>query len=82
MASRSSSSAEGKDKRPSRAQGTVCIWPRGVEEQFGISAPTRWRWERQGLLPARDVFLAGRAVGWRPETLERARSGHPAVARS
>ena len=62
-----------------RSVGTVCIWPRGVEQRYDISAPTRWRWEKQGLLPARDVFVGGKAVGWRPETLDAAERGQPAA---
>ena len=58
-----------------RSVGTACIWPRGVEQRYDISAPTRCRGERQGLLPARDVYIGGRAVGWRPETLETAERG-------
>lgn len=58
-----------------RSAGTACVWPRGVEQRYGISTPTRWRWERQGLLPPRDVYIGGRAVGWRPETLETADRG-------
>ena len=61
-----------------RTAGTACVWPTGVQAMFGISAPTRWRWERLGLLPARDVFLAGRPVGWKPETLAAAQRGQPA----
>ena len=58
-----------------RSAGSRCVWPCGVEERFGISAPTRWRWEKLGMLPPRDVFVAGRPVGWRPETLEAAERG-------
>jgi hypothetical protein len=53
--------------------GTSVIWPRGVEERYGISAVTRWRWEHTGKLPARDVSIGGRS-GWRPETLAAAES--------
>lgn len=60
-----------------RSVGTVCIWPRGVEQRYDISSPTRWRWEKQGRLPARDVFVGGKAVGWRPETIEAAERGRP-----
>lgn len=63
-----------------RTAGTVCIWPRGVERMFDISAPTRWRWEKLGLLPPRDVFVGGRAVGWRSETLEAASRAPPSAA--
>lgn len=58
-----------------RPGGTGVVWPRGIEARYGISAPTRWRWERQGLLPARDVFVAGKAVGWKPTTLDAADAG-------
>lgn len=53
-----------------RTAGTRCIWPLGVEERYDISAPTRWRWERDRKLPARDVYIGGAPVGWRPETLD------------
>jgi predicted DNA-binding transcriptional regulator AlpA len=62
-------------KKRFRVRGTACLWPRAVEAYFGISSPTRWRWERLGLLPPRDVFVGGRPVGWRPETIERAAAG-------
>jgi len=61
-----------KAKRAPR-EGTRVVWPKGVEERFGISACTRWRWEREGKLPARDVIVAGRR-GWRPETILAAES--------
>ncbi len=58
-----------------RTAGTACIWPRGLRDRYGISGPTLWRWERSGKLPARDVFVGGRAIGWRPQTIERAERG-------
>lgn len=48
--------------------GDAVIWPAGVERRYGISPITRWRWERAGKLPPRDVHIGGRS-GWRPETL-------------
>ncbi len=51
--------------------GNAVVWPRGAEERYGISPPTRWRWEKSGRLPPRDVNLGGK-TGWRPETLEAA----------
>ena len=50
-----------------------------VEVTFlrAFSAPTLWRWERDGKLPDRDVFVGGRAVGWKPETIEFAERGCP-----
>lgn len=58
-----------------RTSGTACVWPSGVQLRYGISAPTRWRWERAGMLPPRDVFIGGKPKGWRPETLEAADRG-------
>jgi predicted DNA-binding transcriptional regulator AlpA len=65
-------------KKRSRTAGTVCVWPAGVQARYGISLPTRWRWEKDGKLPPRDVFVGGVAIGWRPETLEAAERGTPA----
>jgi hypothetical protein len=64
-----------RNHKRSRSAGTACVWPRGVELRYDISAPTRWRWERLGLLPARDVFVGGKPVGWKPETLDTADRG-------
>jgi predicted DNA-binding transcriptional regulator AlpA len=58
-----------------RTAGTVCIWPAGVQQRYGINSVTRWRWERDRKLPARDVFVGGVAVGWRPATIEAAERG-------
>jgi len=55
-------------------RGDAVIWPRGLERRYGISAVTRWRWERSGRLPPRDVHVGGRS-GWRPETIERYEAG-------
>lgn len=49
------------------------LWPRDLEQRYAISAPTRWRWERRGVLPPRDVHLGTRS-GWRLETIERLES--------
>jgi hypothetical protein len=48
--------------------GDVVVWPSGCERRYGISAITRWRWEKSGRLPPRDVDIGGK-TGWRPETL-------------
>ena len=55
-----------------RVGGSRVVYPRGIEEQLGVSDVTRWRMERDGRLPARDFYIAGVAVGWRPETLQAA----------
>jgi predicted DNA-binding transcriptional regulator AlpA len=55
------------------------IWPSELEGRYGISTPTRWRWERDGKLPKRDVKVGGVFVGWRPETLDAAESGTAAA---
>jgi len=64
-----------KPKKKMRTAGTHCIWPSGVEARYGINSVTRWRWERDRKLPARDVFVGQVPVGWRPETLEAAERG-------
>ncbi|MHB8816248.1 MAG: helix-turn-helix transcriptional regulator [Steroidobacteraceae bacterium] len=61
-----------------RDSGTRVIYPRGLEIRYGISLSTRWRWERDGLLPARDVYIGGKAVGWRPETIDTSDRGQSA----
>ncbi|HEY1891981.1 MAG TPA: hypothetical protein VGG63_16375 [Steroidobacteraceae bacterium] len=58
-----------------RTAGPGIIYPRGLEVRYAISLSTRWRWEREGRLPARDVFIGGAPIGWRPETIERAERG-------
>lgn len=60
-------SAANKSRRALQA-GTAVVWPAGVESRYGIAPVTRWKWERDGKLPARDVHIGGRS-GWRPETL-------------
>lgn len=74
-----------KPKKIGPRHGTVVVWPSGVEERYGISAPTRWRWEKgdkkRGLaprLPPRDVSVGGK-TGWRPETLAQAEKIAPAA---
>jgi hypothetical protein len=54
--------------------GTAVVWPKGVEDRYDIAAVTRWRWERSGRLPARDINLGGK-TGWSPETLAAAERG-------
>lgn len=44
------------------------VWPRDLETELRISTATRWRWERRGFLPARDVHVGPRS-GWRDETI-------------
>ena len=59
-----------KPKRQGPRRGTGIIYPAGIQERYDISAVTRWRWEKAGRLPARDLFIGGVAEGWRPETIE------------
>ncbi len=66
-------------KRTTR-EGTRCVKPINVQARLGYSSVTVWRMERDGRLPARDVFVGGKAVGWRPETLESAERGDTSVA--
>ena len=58
-----------------RPSGAAIVWPNGVEDRYGISAPTRWRWEKVGRLPPRDVYIGGAAAGWKPSTLDAADRG-------
>lgn len=61
-----------KRRAPHRVRvGTHVIWPRALEHMLGLSKVTRWKWEREGRLPPRDVQI-GKATGWRRETIERA----------
>lgn len=62
-----------KPTRRAPHAGTAVIWPAGVEQRYGVSPVTRWRWERAGKLPPRDIHIGGRS-GWRPETLAAAES--------
>lgn len=57
-----------KSKR-APTEGSRVVWPAGVERRYDIKPVTRWRWEKAGRLPARDVSIGGR-TGWRPETLD------------
>jgi hypothetical protein len=54
-------------KRP-RRPSSIAIYPRDLETRYGISSVTRWRWERDKLLPPRD-FRAGTLTGWKIATL-------------
>lgn len=51
--------------------GTSIVWPKGLEQMLGISAPTRWRWEKDGKLPQRDINVGGRS-GWSHKILNAA----------
>lgn len=68
-------SEQAAQPRRAKVRGGKVIYPRGVEQDYGVSDVTRWRWEKSGRLPARDVFVGGVAVGWRPETLAEAQRG-------
>lgn len=52
--------------------------PRHVEARYGVSGMTRWRWEKDGKLPPRDVHIGGKAAGWYASTIERAERGEAA----
>jgi predicted DNA-binding transcriptional regulator AlpA len=66
-----------RQRRPKRPAvgGTGLITPRGLEQRYGWSRPTRWRAERDGRIPKRDVFIGGEPIGWRPSTIEAAERG-------
>jgi predicted DNA-binding transcriptional regulator AlpA len=48
--------------------------PTDVQRRYGISAVTRWRWEKSGRIPPRDLFIGGEAYGWKESTLVAAES--------
>jgi predicted DNA-binding transcriptional regulator AlpA len=75
-----STSTEQALKRRHRTEGKNIVWPFGVCERYGVSAVTRWRMENDGRLPPRDAFIGGKAVGWRPETLDAAERGQRVAA--
>jgi len=65
--------------RRQRTAGTPIIyWPKDIESLFGISTPTRYRWEKCGKLPRRDAFLGGSPIGWMRSTIETALRGEAA----
>lgn len=66
-------------KRAAPIAGNAVVWPAGVQQRYGISDVTRWRWERAGTLPPRDVHVGGRS-GWKPETLSAFETSRPAAA--
>lgn len=49
-------------------RGESVIWPAGLDKMTGWSSVTRWRRERDGSIPPRDVKI-GKATGWKPETI-------------
>jgi len=58
-------------------RGRSVVWPAGLEAELGISPVTRWRWERDGKLPARDVKVGDRD-GWKPQTIATLLGSDPA----
>lgn len=58
-----------------RTKGTEVIWPKGLEERYGISKTTRWLWEQQGKLPPRDFHVGNKPEGWYLSTIEAAERG-------
>jgi len=70
-----------KAKNPKKTKpAPAVLWPRDVQQLFGVTNATRWNWERSGKLPARDVYMRGEAVGWYATTIEAAMRGPKAVA--
>jgi predicted DNA-binding transcriptional regulator AlpA len=54
--------------KPSQ-KSRVILWPKDIEDRYGISTVSRWRWERAKKLPARDVHVAGEPVAWYASTI-------------
>lgn len=61
-------------QKTSKSLGTHVIWPHGLETMLDLSPVSRWRWERSGKLPPRDVNIGGQ-TGWKPETIHAALQG-------
>lgn len=61
-----------RSQRVAQATYSAFVSLRDVLTLYGITAVTRRSWEHAGRLPARDVVINGKAVGWRRETLDRA----------
>jgi predicted DNA-binding transcriptional regulator AlpA len=64
--------------RPKRETADRILRPIDVEHRYGISGPTRWRWENSGRLPPRDVQVGGEPFGWYETTLKRSEDGQAA----
>ena len=62
-------------------EGSRIVWPGGVAERYGVTHYTVLRWEKSGQLPPRDVYIGGRPMGWRPETLDAADSGKASMSK-
>jgi hypothetical protein len=61
--------------RTALTNGDAVFYPAGLEKRYGISAITRWKWERDKKLPPRD-FKAGDRTGWKVATI----LAHEAIA--
>ena len=57
----------------------VVLWPADIERRYQIADSTRARWEKSGLLPARDVHIGENISGWRRQTIEQAERRPAAV---
>ena len=56
--------------------GKEVFWPADIQERYGISSATCYRWEKDGRLPDRDFFLGpGKALGWKRATIDAWESG-------
>lgn len=67
-----------KSQKPKSAPAV--LWPADVQRRYGVTNKTRWTWEREGKLPARDVYIGGEAVAWYVTTIEAAARGPKAAA--
>ncbi len=45
------------------------FWPADIQHRYRIAPQTRDRWEKIGNLPARDIYVGGKACGWHRETI-------------
>lgn len=68
------SKTTGKPCRKTRREGTRVIWQQGFIDKLGVSAPTFWRYRRDGKIPPPDIHI-GTRHGWKPETVDAVLSG-------
>lgn len=48
------------------------IWRPDLQEEMHVSSETIRRWMKDGKLPAPDVFMSRKTMGWRVSTLRHA----------
>ncbi len=68
-------------RKPKPVPIAAVVRPRDVQAMLRVSLTSRWRMEVDGRLPPRDFWIGDVAIGWHPETLQRAFRGPSARRR-